>query len=105
MFFFSNLGIFISLITTTTKKYVDRHKECFSPVFLVSIHLDMSLLLECETKTLRAQLWDNIESFPTAHAVLAVYTKTLKVCLRMLQSHDRLVAVSLHQFRRIFGIS
>lgn len=58
--------------------YVDRHKECFSPVFSVSIHLDMSLLLECETKTLRAQLWDNKESFPTAHAVLAVYMKDLK---------------------------
>lgn len=71
---------FISLITTTTKIYiyVDRHKECFSPVFSVSIHLDMSLLLECETKTLRAQLWDNNESFPTAHAVLAVYMKDLK---------------------------
>lgn len=44
----------------------------------MSIHLDMSLLLECETKTLRAQLWDNKESFPTAHAVLAVYMKDLK---------------------------
>lgn len=84
----------------STSKCVGTHERCF---FFPSIHLDCLCCFKAEAwnkNHLRAELWDNNESIPAAHAVLSVVTENLSAL-----SEDVVVAwwdlllFVLHQFR------